>query len=57
MVSEVEVRSCWAGAVGVIGGGGGENGGVMVRGVGESVKGIQQGLLEDGDRRNKGRWA
>lgn len=27
----------------------------MVRGVGESVGGIQEGLLEEGDRRNKGR--
>lgn len=27
----------------------------MVIGVGESDKGIQQGLLEDRDRRNKGR--
>lgn len=33
LVSEVEVRSCWADALGVMGGGG--YGGAMVRGVGE----------------------
>lgn len=41
LVSEVEVRSCWADAVGVMGGG--EYGGATVRGVGERPTGIIKG--------------